>query len=547
MTDLIARLSAPIAGAAASLADGVAPEVALERPGDPSHGDFATTVALRLAPICAARRGRSRRRSPRRIRDGRDYAAVEVAGAGFVNVRLAPAWYHDAVAEIAAAGDDYGAGRPETRRNVLVELVVGQPDRRRDGRLGAQRRLRRQRRAAGRVRRATRSSREYYFNDAGGQVDKFGASVRARGRGEEMPEGGYPGPVVDELAALLDLDPDASIEEWTAAAVPPMFDRIRASLERIRIHVDIWFSERELHASGAVERAIKKARAAGHVYERDGATWLATSQFGDDKDRVLIKSDGTPAYFAADLAYIEHKFERGHDRLIYILGADHHGYVARLQAAAACMGYDPDAVEVPIYQMVTVSGERMGKRRGNVVTADELVEAIGVDATRFFLVQRSHDQTMDIDLDLAVRQERGEPRLLRAVRACPGAVDPAAGRERGPRARPPARGPRTGAAGAGAGQAAGGVAVVAKDAAERRAPHRVIAYALALAADFHVFHHDLRVLHDDPDVRAFRLTLTAAVGSIRPNRARHRPPGWRLRRCVSAPAPRSAADRSDRW
>ena len=188
-----------------------------------------------------------------------------------------------------------------------------------------------------------------------------------------------------------------------------MFERIKASLERMRIHVDIWFSERELHASGAVERAIGKARAAGHVYERDGATWLATTQFGDDKDRVLMKSDGVPTYFAADLAYIEHKFSRGHDRLIYILGADHHGYVARLKAGAACMGYDPEAVEVPIYQMVTVSGERMGKRRGNVVTADELVEAIGVDATRFFLVQRSHDQTMDIDLDLAVRQERENP------------------------------------------------------------------------------------------------------------------------------------------
>ena len=205
--------------------------------------------------------------------------------------------------------------------------------------------------------------REYYFNDAGGQVDKFGASVRAQRRGEEMPEGGYPGAVVAELAASSTLDPDASVEEWTAAAVPRMFERIKASLERLRISVDIWFSEAELHASGAVERAIAKARAAGHVYERDGATWLATSQFGDDKDRVLIKSDGSPAYFAADLAYIEHKFERGHDRLIYILGADHHGYVARLKAAAACMGYDPNAVEVPIYQMVRCPASGWGSAR----------------------------------------------------------------------------------------------------------------------------------------------------------------------------------------
>jgi arginyl-tRNA synthetase len=512
VTDLIARLSAPIAGAAASLADGVSPEVALERPGDPSHGDFATTIALRLAPIL--------RRAPRqiaeeiasRIRDGRDYAAVEVAGAGFVNVRLAPALFHDAVGEIAAAGDDYGAGHPEARRNVLVELVSANPTgdvtvaSARNGAYGD---------SVGRLFEFAGHEvvREYYFNDAGGQVDKFGASVRAKRRGEEMPEGGYPGPVVDELAALIDLDPDASIEEWRAAAVPPMVERIGASLERIRIQIDIWFSERELHASGAVDRAIAKARAAGHVYERDGATWLATSQFGDDKDRVLIKSDGTPAYFAADLAYIEHKFARGHDRLIYILGADHHGYVARLKAAAACLGYDQDAVEVPIYQMVTVSGERMGKRRGNVVTADELVEAIGVDATRFFLVQRSHDQTMDIDLDLAVRQERENPvyYVQYAHARAQSILRRAASEGHGPTAGPWAHAPEP--------QERELVKrlvewpSVAKDAADRRAPHRVIAYALALAADFHVFHHDLRVLHDDADVRAFRLTLTAAVGS----------------------------------
>jgi arginyl-tRNA synthetase len=512
VTDLMARLSAPIAGAAASLADGVAPEVALERPGDPSHGDFATTIALRLAPIL--------RRAPRqiaeeiasRIRDGRDYAAVEVAGAGFVNVRLAPAWFHDAVAEIAAAGDRYGAGRPDARRNVLVELVSANPTgdvtvaSARNGAYGDS--------VARLVEFAGHEVvREYYFNDAGGQVDKFGASVRAKRRGEEMPEGGYPGEVVDTLATMLDVDPEASVEEWTAAAVTPMFDRIRASLERLRIHVDIWFSERELHASGAVDRAIGKARAAGHVYERDGATWLATSQFGDDKDRVLIKSDGTPAYFAADLAYIEHKFARGHDRLIYILGADHHGYVARLRAAAACMGYDPNAVEVPIYQMVTVSGERMGKRRGNVVTADELVEAIGVDATRFFLVQRSHDQTMDIDLDLAVRQERENPvyYVQYAHARAQSILRRAASEGHGPTA-----GPWTHAPEAQERELVKRLVewpAVATDAAERRAPHRVIAYALALAADFHVFHHDLRVLHDDPDVRAFRLTLTAAVGS----------------------------------
>jgi arginyl-tRNA synthetase len=491
VTDLIARLSAPIAGAAASLADGVSPEVGLERPADATHGDFATSVALRLAPVL--------RRAPRqiaediaaRIRDGRDYAAVEVAGAGFVNLRLSPTWFHDAVAEIAAAGDRYGEGRPAERRNVLVELVSANP--------------------TGEV--TVASARNGAYGDSVGRLVEFGASVRARRRGDEIPEGGYPGEIVKVLAGEIDLDPDAPVEAWTAASVPRMFDRIKAALARLRISVDIWFSEAELHASGAVTRAIAKARAAGHVYEQGGATWLATSQFGDDKDRVLIKSDGSPAYFAADLAYIEHKFERGHDRLIYILGADHHGYVARLKAAAACMGYDPNAVEVPIYQMVTVSGERMGKRRGNAITADELMDAIGIDATRFFLVQRSHDQTMDIDLDLAVRQERENPvyYVQYAHARAQSILRRAAEDGDGPTAGPWSHAPEA--------QERDLVKRlvewpdVVRDAADRRAPHRIVAYVHQLAGDFHVFHHDLRVLHDDPDTRAFRLTLTAAVGA----------------------------------
>ena len=206
-------------------------------------------------------------------------------------------------------------------------------------------------------------------------MDRFGASVRARRRGEEVPEDGYPGPEIAEVAAELDVDPDATVAEFTAAAVPAMFARIKATLARLRIDVDIFFSERELHDSGAIERAIARARTAGHVFEAEGATWLATAAFGDDKDRVILRADGRPTYFAADLAYVEHKFARGSERLIYILGADHHGYVSRLKAAAASIGYDPDAVEVPLYQMVTVSGERMGKRRGNAVTADELLTA----------------------------------------------------------------------------------------------------------------------------------------------------------------------------
>ncbi len=512
--DLLANLAAPVAGAAASLAGGGTPDVLLERPADPAHGDYATTVALRMAP--------SLKRAPRqiaeeiaqRIGSGGDIASVEIAGPGFINLRLSPTWYRNAVTRIRVDGDRYGAGRHDARRNVLVEMVSANPT----GSL-----------TAGSARNGAYGDavarlvafaghdvvREYYFNDAGVQIDRFGESVRARKRGEEPPEGGYPGPDPIALAAEIDLPGDASIAEWSAAAVPIMFERIKATLARLRIDVDIWFSERDLHASGAIARAIGTARAAGHVYERDGAVWLATTPFGDDKDRVLIKADGSTTYFAADLAYIEHKFARGHDRLLYILGADHHGYVGRLKAAAACLGHEPASVEVPIYQMITVSGERMGKRRGNVVTADELIDAIGVDAARYFLVARSHDQAMDIDLDLAVAQNSENPvfyvqyaharaaKLLRDAgrsTATSWAYDPRP--QENTLVKRLAEWP-----------------AVVREAAELRAPHRVVGYVHALAGDWHRYHHDgkvdptLRVVNDDADARDFRLALTEVVAT----------------------------------
>jgi len=490
------------------------PPVALDRPTDPAHGDYSTNVALQLAPAL--------RRAPRqiaeeiavRIRGSEDLAAVEVAGPGFVNLRLSPAWYCSSLTSILGDGDRYGVGSALQPEQVLVELVSANPT----GSL-----------TVGSARNGVYGDcvarllehaghevlREYYFNDAGRQMDRFGESVRARKRGEEIPEGGYPGEEIAELAAWVDLPLDASIDEYTAAAAPLMFARIKATLERLRIEVDVFFSERELHASGAVERAIARARAGGHVYESEGATWLATAAFGDDKDRVIIRSDGSMTYFAADLAYVEHKFARGSKRLIYILGADHHGYVARLKAAAACLGHDPDRVEVPIYQMVTVSGERMGKRRGNVVMADELCDGIGIDASRYYLVQRSHDQVLDIDLDLAVERSAKNPvyyvqyaharacSILRRAEAEAGAPV-----GQGPFAHAPER------------QEADVVKRLAEwpslaaEAAARRAPHRVVAYVHALAGEFHAFHHDLRVLHDDDAVRDFRLGLTRAVRDV---------------------------------
>jgi arginyl-tRNA synthetase len=513
VSDLLASLSAPIAGAAASLAGGEPPEVALERPSDPTHGDYATSVALRLAPVL--------KRSPRaiaediasRIRGGADVAQIEIAGPGFVNLRLAPAWYHRALAEMLAVGDRYGAGTPTAVENILVELVSANPTgdltvaSARNGAYGD---------SVGRLLAFAGHDvvREYYFNDAGVQIDRFVESIRARKRGELPAEDGYPGQEPIDLAAVIDLPADAGLEAWRDVAIPMMFNRIKTTMRRLRIDVDIWFSERDLHASGAVERAISRARAAGHVYEHGGATWLATSPFGDDKDRVVLRSDGSPTYFAADLAYLEHKFSRGHQRLIYVLGADHHGYVGRLKAAASCLGYDPDAVEVPIYQMVTVSGERMGKRRGNVVTSDELLDAIGPDATRYFLVARSHDQGMDIDLDLAARTERENPvyYVQYANARCASILRKAAEFGLVPHVAAWKHRPET--AEADIIKRLAEWPTVVREAIDRRAPHRVVAWVHALAGEYHVFQHDIPVLKaNDDDARSFRLALVACTAT----------------------------------
>ena len=513
MTDLLASLRAPIHGAAVSLTGAQGAEVALERPGDPSFGDYATGVAMRLAPML--------RRPPRqiaedlasRIRGGDDIRAVEIAGPGFINLWLAPSWYHRAVRSILHDGPDYGRGDPSRPERLLVELVSANPT----GplTLGSARNAAYGDAVARLLRFAGHTvTREYYFNDGGRQIELFGESLRAARRGGEAPDGGYSGPYVDEIAAAIELPDEADTARWSERGTGLMFDRIKDTLRRFRVDVDIWFSEASLHESGAVAEAIGRARAGGHVYEREGATWLATSAFGDDKDRVVLRANGAPTYFAADLAYVDVKFRRGHERVFYVLGADHHGYVGRLAAAAACLGYEPSRVEVLIYQLVTVSGERMGKRRGNVVFADELAEAIGVDAARYFLVQRSHDQVMDIDLDLAAERTQKNPVYYvqyahaRAMSILRKAADEAV-------ALPPvgdwSHEPEPGEAALVKRLAEW--PEVAADAAVRRAPHKVVSYAHDLAADFHVFHHNHRVLHEEADVRGFRLALTEATGA----------------------------------
>ena len=510
MSDPVSDLHASIAAAVAAITGGEVPELALERPANADHGDYATSVAMRLAPVLS--------RKPREIAEELAAAigavpgieSVEIAGPGFINIRLGQQWYRDALSDMLAAGNDFGRQPFAPDVETLVEFVSSNPTG--DLTIGSARNA-----AYGdsvaRLLEFTgeKVTREYYINDAGNQVAQFGQSVQARRLGHDIPEGGYPGEEVHVIAAELNLPDDAPLEDWIANGVALMVERIRASLASMRVEFDLWTSEKGLHESGAVLAAIDRARDQGRIYEDGGATWLRTTDFGDDKDRVLLKADGEHTYFASDLAYVDLKFQRGATHAIYVLGADHHGYIQRLKAGAQCLGYDPEHVECLIYQLITVSGERMGKRRGNVITLTELTDAIGVDAARYFLVQRSHDQTLDIDLDLAVEASSKNPvyYVQYAHARCASiqrkAVDEGLAVDGVGSAHVP-EGPEMTLIR----RLAEWPEVVAS-AAELRAPHRIIAWTHELAADFHAFHHDLYVLHQDADTRAFRLSAVRAT------------------------------------
>lgn len=486
------RLAEPLEAAARAVAGDGAVEVELERPADPGHGDFATTVALRLAPQL--------RRSPREVAQelaeradlGSLVEEVSVAGPGFLNLRVGPRWYGEALAELLAAGGSYAAGSAASPERVQVELVSANPTgpltvaSARNAAYGDS--VARLLELAGHE-----VEREYYVNDLGTQIDLFRESVAARARGEEPPEGGYLGDYVAAIAARGG-DP-----------VERMVGAIRDTLERFRVHVDRWAFQSE------VERDLDAALAELALYEQDGARWLRTTEWGDDKDRVLIRSDGRPTYFAADAAYLRSKIARGFERLIYVLGADHHGYVARLKALAAAYGYDPDRVEVLIYQLVhlTQGGEarKASKRRGDVVFLDELIDEIGVDAARWYLVMRGHEQTVEIDVDLA--REKSEKNQVYYVqyahaRIC-GILRNADGVE--PEATPPpelAREERELV------KRLTELPAVAAEATVRRGPHAIPVYAVRLADDFHRFYHHCRVLGSG-EAEPFRLGLCAAT------------------------------------
>jgi arginyl-tRNA synthetase len=488
----------PAASLAAELSDAVGAPVELERPNDLAHGDYATNAALRLAPV--------RRRSPREVGEeiaaaarGLDaVASAEVAGPGFVNLRLADGWYVEALRAIGERGRDFGGGWTSPPERVQVEMVSANPTgpitvaAARNGAYGDS--VARLLEFGGDA-----VEREYYYNDAGAQMDRFRASVDARRRGEEPPEDGYRGSYVDDLAAVED-DP-----------VPPMLSQIEESLERFRIHFDSWVKQSELESR--LEEYLPRLDS----YDKDGAVWARSSKYGDDDDRVLIRSPeqgGRPTYRAADVVYLAGKLDRGFDRAIYVLGADHHGTRNWYAAVARMLGYEPERVEVLLYQLVHLSkgGEqtKMSKRRGDVVFLEELIDEVGVDAARWYLVNRGPDQTIDIDVDLAAERTQKNPvyyvqyahaRIASILRNAPetaaGEAEP--GQPLAPEEKElikrlldfPA---------------------IAADAGERRGPQAIPAYAIRVADDFHRFYHEHRVLESESE--AFRLALCRATQGV---------------------------------
>jgi arginyl-tRNA synthetase len=479
----------------AALGEAAGAAVVLERPNDAAHGDYATNVAMRLAG--------ARRLAPRAIAEELVEQATalpqveraEIAGPGFVNLWLARDWYGDALAEILSAGAAYGGGSAQAKERIQVEMVSANPTgpitvaSARNGAYGDS--VARLLSFAG-----NEIEREYYYNDAGAQMDRFRASVEARRRGEEPPEDGYHGDYVAELAELRG-DP-----------VPLMLTQIEHTMERFRIHFDSWAKQSEL------ERRLPDFLPRLDTFEKDGAVWARSSAYGDDDDRVLIRSEtGTATYRAADVVYLADKLDRGLDRALYVLGADHHGTRNWYAAVARMLGYDPERVEVLLYQLVhlTRGGEaaKMSKRRGDVVFLDELLDEVGIDAARWYLVSRGPDQTIEIDVDLAAEKTAKNPvfyvqyahaRIAGILRNAEGA---------GPSHEPPAD---LAAEERDLVKRLAEFPAVVAEATARRGPHAIPNYAIRVADDFHRFYHEHKVLGSE--AQAFRLGLITATKSV---------------------------------
>ncbi|CAN3130132.1 arginine--tRNA ligase [Mycobacterium sp. smrl_JER01] len=503
--------------------------VTVERPRNPEHGDYATNLALQLGKKVGANPRELAGWLAAALAEQSGIAAAEVAGPGFVNLRLEASAQNVLVDNVISAGDRYGHSADLEGQQVNLEFVSANPTGpihiggTRWAAVGD---------ALGRLlsTQGAEVVREYYFNDHGAQIDRFTNSLIAAAKGEPTPEDGYAGTYIADIAAQVLAKepqalrlPDAEMREtFRSIGVHLMFDHIKESLHEFGTDFDVYTHEDSMHTSGRVEQAIAKLRETGSIYEKDGAVWLRTTDFGDDKDRVVIKSDGQPAYIAGDLAYFLDKRKRGFDLCIYMLGADHHGYIARLKAAAAALGDDPDTVEVLIGQMVNLVRDgqpvRMSKRAGTVITLDDLVDAIGVDAARYALIRSSVDTPIDIDLALWSSASAENPvyyvqyahaRLSALARnaaelgiaADTAHLDLLTHDKEGTLIRNIGEFPR-----------------VLKTAASLREPHRVSRYLEDLAGDYHRFYDSCRVLpqgDESPgDLHAARLALCAATRQV---------------------------------
>jgi arginyl-tRNA synthetase len=417
-----AELAVAVLGAArAALAErGLDPAVlpattSVERPRNPEHGDYASNLAMQVAKKVGLPPRELAQAIAGHLGQVAGVQAVEVAGPGFLNVRLDPAAAGALARVVVEAGRGYGRSEALAKQKINLEFVSANPT----GPLhiGAVRwaavgdALARLLRAVG-----ADVTTEYYFNDAGSQIDRFARSLLAAARGEPTPEDGYVGAYIQEIAqAVVARRPDADTTEvFRVEGVELMFAEIKASLAAFGVHFDVYFNEKSMHDRGTVEHTLAELRAHGHVYDADDAVWLRTTDFGDDKDRVLVRRTGESTYYAADTAYYLNKRERGFDRCIYLLGADHHGYVGRLRAIAQCVGDDPNqTVEVLIGQMVSLVRDgqpvRMSKRAGTVVSIEDMAEALGVDASRYALARYSVDSPIELDLDLWTRRSNDNP------------------------------------------------------------------------------------------------------------------------------------------
>ncbi|MHB1537879.1 MAG: arginine--tRNA ligase [Solirubrobacteraceae bacterium] len=506
----------------------------LERPPGAQFGDYSTNAALALASLA--------RQPPRELAQrlghslsealGEELERFEVAGPGFLNVHLSDVWHRRALGAVLAAGERFGAGRAPSPQRILVEFVSANPT----GPMHV-----------GHARNAAYGDslarllafhghsveREFYVNDAGTQIVKLGESIAALARGEQVPEDGYRGEYVRELADALPDVARREASELGRAAAGVVIEQIQASLRRFDVlDYDHWQHESELHepdeslrgADGQplspVAHTLELLAAAGHTYERDGAHWLRSTDFGDDKDRVLIRSNGEHTYFASDVAYHQAKRERGFQRQIDVWGADHHGYLPRMRAAYAALGGDPSELEMLTMQLVHLLAdgqrEQMSKRAGAFVTLEQLVEEIGVDAARWYLLSRSHDTTLELDLELARRQSSENPvYYVQYARARIASMLARAGADGAVRLPVPSPSAPLHPSERDVIAALLEFPDEVEEASARRAPHRIATYVLSLAQEFTAFYRDCRVIGAEPgELEAQRLAICLAVQRV---------------------------------